>query len=265
MVKSSDILQEILAHKAKEIKARRAAHPLEEIKQRLSEAPPPRGFAAAIHRRIAERGLAVVAELKRASPSRGVIRLDYQPASHARAYEKAGAACLSVLTDEQCFQGTDAHLEEARSACALPVLRKDFVIDAYQVYEARALGADCILLIVAVLTDGELRELASLAEELGMDVLIEVHNREELERGLMLRLPLIGINNRDLHTFKTDLQTTLHLLLDMMPDRTVVTESGVHTPEDVALLRRHGVNAFLVGEALMTAPDPGEKLKALFG
>lgn len=265
MVKTSDVLQEILAHKAKELEARKEAHPLEELKQRLAEAPPPRGFAVAIQRRIAEGRAAVIAELKRASPSRGVIRVDYQPASHARAYEKAGAACLSVLTDMKYFQGSDAHLMEARAACALPVLRKDFIIDAYQVYEARTLGADSILLIVAVLDDSKLRALASLAGELGMDVLIEVHNREELERGLMLRLPLIGINNRDLHTFKTDIQTTLHLLLDMMPDRTVVTESGIHTPEDVALMRRHGVNAFLVGEAFMAAADPGEKLKALFG
>jgi indole-3-glycerol phosphate synthase len=264
MPKPPDILQDILAHKAEEVEARKAVLALDKIKRRALEAPPPRNFARAIEQRIAQGKLAVIAELKRISPSRGVIRGDYQPAAIARAYERAGATCLSVLTDERYFQGADAHLIEVRAVSTLPVLRKDFMVDPYQIYEARAIGADCILLIVAGLNDAKLCELAELAGELGMDVLVEVHNREELERGLMLRLPLIGINNRDLHTFKTDIQTTLHLLLDMMHDRTVVTESGIHTPNDVALLRRHGVSAFLVGEALMTAADPGERLKELF-
>jgi indole-3-glycerol phosphate synthase len=265
MPKPPDILQNILAHKAEEVEARKAVLALDEIKRCALEAPPPRNFARAIEQWIAQGKLAVIAELKRISPSRGVIRGDYQPAVIARAYERAGATCLSVLTDERYFQGADAHLIEARAVSTLPVLRKDFIVDPYQVYEARAIGADCILLIVAGLSDVRLCELAGLAGELGMDVLVEVHNREELERGLMLRLPLIGINNRDLHTFKTDIQTTLHLLLDMMHDRTVVTESGIHTAEEVALLRRHGVSAFLVGEAFMTAADPGERLKELFG
>jgi indole-3-glycerol phosphate synthase len=265
MPKPPDIFQDILAHKAEEVEARKTVLALDKIKRRAAKAPPPRGFVMAIQQRIAQGKLAVIAELKRASPSRGVIRDDYQPAAIARAYEKAGATCLSVLTDERYFQGADAHLIEARAVSTLPVLRKDFIIDPYQIYEARAIGADCILLIVAGLSDAKLCEFAGLAGELGMDVLIEVHNREELERGLMLRLPLMGINNRDLHTFKTDLQTTLQLLLDMMHDRTVVTESGIHTPNDVALLRRHGVSAFLVGEAFMAAADPGEKLKELFG
>ena len=265
MPKPPDILQGILAHKAEEVEARKAVLALDKIKRRAVEAPSPRNFAKAIEQRIAQGKLAVIAELKRISPSRGVIRGDYQPAAIARAYERAGATCLSVLTDERYFQGVDAHLIEARAVSTLPVLRKDFIVDPYQVYEARAIGADCILLIVAGLNDAKLCELAGLAGELGMDVLVEVHNREELERGLMLRLPLIGINNRDLHTFKTDIQTTLHLLLDMMHDRTVVTESGIHTAEEVALLRRHGVSAFLVGEAFMTAADPGERLKELFG
>jgi indole-3-glycerol phosphate synthase len=265
MPKPPDILQGILAHKAEEVEARKAVLALDKIKRRAMEAPSPRNFARAIEQRIAQGKLAVIAELKRISPSQGVIRGDYQPAVIARAYERAGATCLSVLTDERYFQGADAHLIEARAVSTLPVLRKDFIVDPYQVYEARAIGADCILLIVAGLNDAKLCELAGLAGELGMDVLVEVHNREELERGLMLRLPLIGINNRDLHTFKTDIQTTLHLLLDMMHDRTVVTESGIHTAEEVALLRRHGVSAFLVGEAFMTAADPGERLKELFG
>ncbi len=265
MPKPPDILQDILAHKAEEVEARKAVLALDKIKRRALEAPPPRNFARAIEQRIAQGKLAVIAELKRISPSRGVIRGDYQPAAIARAYERAGATCLSVLTDERYFQGADAHLIEVRAVSTLPVLRKDFMVDPYQIYEARAIGADCILLIVAGLNDAKLCELAGLAGELGMDVLVEVHNREELERGLMLRLPLMGINNRDLHTFKTDIQTTLHLLLDMMHDRTVVTESGIHTAEEVALLRRHGVSAFLVGEAFMIAADPGERLKELFG
>ncbi len=260
-----DVLQRILAHKAEELVERQARAPLAEVKARAGAAPAPRGFAAAIARRIAEGGPAVIGEIKKASPSRGVIRADYAPAVLARGYAAAGATCLSILTDVPYFQGADAHLRDARAVCALPVLRKDFMIDPYQIYESRVLGADCVLLIVAALADARLRELAGLAQSLGMDVLPEVHDREELERALMLRTPLVGINNRNLRTFDTDIQTTLDLLVDVFPDRTVVTESGIRTPEDVARLRRHGVNAFLVGEALMAAPDPGVKLRELFG
>ncbi len=259
-----DILRRILDHKAEEVRARAARVPLAELERRVAAAPPTRGFLAALRGKM-EAGLpAVIAECKRASPSKGVIREDYDPAAIARGYEAAGAACLSVLTDERYFQGVDAHLLAARDAVALPVIRKDFVIDAYQVWEARALGADCILLIVAGLDDRRLAELAGLARRLGLDVLVEVHDREELERAHVLRTPLVGINNRDLRTFKTSLQTTLDLLHDVMHDRTLVTESGIHTREDIALMRRHGVNAFLVGEAFMSAPDPGARLRELF-
>lgn len=259
-----DVLKEILAHKAREVAANEARLPLAEVKARAASAPPPRGFVAAIARRIAAGRPAVIAEIKKASPSRGVIRADYEPASLARGYAEAGATCLSVLTDRRFFQGADGDLREARIACALPVLRKDFMIEPYQIYESRMTGADCVLLIVGGLSDARLAELAGLARALDMDVLPEVHDREELERALMLRTPLIGINNRDLRTFETDLQTTLNLLVDVFPDRTVVTESGIRTPEDVARLRRHGVNAFLVGEAFMASPDPGTRLRELF-
>jgi indole-3-glycerol phosphate synthase len=260
-----DVLQEILTHKAHEVAERQARLSLAEVKALAASASPPRGFAAAIARRVREGGPAVIAESKKASPSRGVMRVDYEPAWLARTYAGAGATCLSVLTDVRYFQGADVHLGEARAACALPVLRKDFMIDPYQIYESRLLGADCVLLIVAGLSDPRLQKLAGLAQTLGMDVLPEVHDREELERALMLRTPLIGINNRDLRTFETDIQTTLDLLVDVFPDRTVVTESGIRTPEEVARLRRHGVNAFLVGESFMAAADPGAKLKELFG
>lgn len=258
------ILKTILHHKAKEIEHSMARCSLKEMTRRAAEAPAPRGFVTAIQERIAEGKPAVIAELKRASPSKGIIREHYNPAELASAYAKAGATCLSVLTDREYFKGSDEHLREARSACALPILRKDFVIHPYQVYEARLIGADCILLIVAGLEDNQMQELASLAIEQGLDTLVEVHNREELERGLMLRTPLIGINNRDLHTFKTDIQTTIDLLIDVFHDRTVVAESGIQARDDVALMRRHGVNAFLVGEAFMAAADPGAKLQELF-
>jgi indole-3-glycerol phosphate synthase len=206
----------------------------------------------------------VIAEVKKASPSKGVIRADFHPAQIARSYERGGAACLSVLTDVDFFQGSDAYLQQARAACALPVLRKDFVIDDYQVYEARTLGADCVLLIVAALGDAALAELSGLALELGMDVLVEVHDIDELERALQVPVPLVGINNRNLRTFEVSLDTTL-AMRDMVPkDRLLVTESGIVTPQDVALLRSHGVEAFLVGEAFMRAPDPGSELARLF-
>jgi indole-3-glycerol phosphate synthase len=264
MSDTPDILRKIIDHKIKEVMARKSVISLQDMERRAENAPLPRGFARALEKKIAEGDAAVIAECKKASPSKGVLRTNYVPAEIALSYADAGAACLSVLTDVHFFMGADEHLIEARDACTLPVLRKDFIIDAYQVYEARALGADCILLIVACLSDRALQDLSWLSRDLGMDVLVEVHNREELERGLMLRTQLIGINNRDLHTFHTDLNTTLDLLYDVMHDRTVVTESGIQTHEHVALMRKRGVHAFLVGEAFMTAPNPGEKLKELF-
>ena len=226
--------------------------------------PPVRGFAQAIAARLEAGGPAVIAELKKASPSRGVLRDPFYPAAIARAYQRGGAACLSVLTDQDFFQGRDAYLQEARAACSLPVLRKDFTIDPYQVYEARYLGADCILLIAAALDDARLRELAELARELGLDVLLEVHDAAELERVLEVPGRLVGINNRDLRTFETRLETTLELLDAVPGDRIVVTESAIHTRDDVALMRSRGVHAFLVGEAFMKAADPGAKLRELF-
>ena len=264
MTGTPDILKKILIRKEEEIKERQAVTSLAEMQKLARNAPACRGFYQAIARRIAAGGPAVIAEIKKASPSQGVIRADFDAAAIAAAYARAGAVCLSVLTDRDFFQGSDADLQRARESCQLPVLRKDFIIHPYQVYEARAIGADCILLIVAALDDARLRELAAIAVELDIDVLIEVHNREELERGQMLRLPLIGINNRDLHTFTTSLDTTLGLLVDIMADRTVVTESGIHTRDDVILLRKHRVDTFLVGEAFMAAADPGGKLRELF-
>ncbi len=265
MSDTPDILRRILARKAAEVQERRRALPLAELEGQARDADPVRGFTATIKQRIGVGEAAVIAECKRASPSKGVIREPYDPAAIARSYERGGAACLSVLTDVDFFQGRDADLIAARTACTLPVLRKDFMIDPYQVFEARALGADCILLIVAALDDACLRELAAVAADLELDVLVEVHDREELERALMLRTPLIGINNRDLRSFETRLETTIELLPDVFPDRTVVTESGIHTPADVALMRRHDVSAFLVGEAFMREQDPGRKLAGLFG
>lgn len=264
MPDTADILKKILDRKRQEIEERKAGKSTSQVELLAKDAPGCRGFYKAIVDKIEQGDPAVIAEIKKASPSRGVIRADFDPAAMARSFEKAGAACLSVLTDSDFFQGSDTDLEQARAACNLPVLRKEFIIDPYQVFESRAMGADCVLLIVAALDDLLLKELAGIATGLGMDVLAEVHNREELERALMLRTPLIGINNRDLHTFETTLDTTLGLLIDIMNDRTVVTESGIHTSEDIRLLRRHDVNAFLIGEAFMAAPNPGEKLKELF-
>jgi indole-3-glycerol phosphate synthase len=259
-----DILKKILARKTEEVAERKKKLSEAEIKAKLSDSPPVRGFELSIQKTISQGKPAVIAEIKKASPSKGIIRKDFHPADIAKSYEQAGAACLSVLTDMDFFQGEDNHLREARAACNLPVLRKDFMIDSYQIYESRMIGADCILLIVAALPDSKLQELAGLATELHMDVLVEVHDREELERGMMLRLPLIGINNRNLRTFETDINTTIGLLPDVFPDRTVVTESGILSNDDVRLMRKHNVNCFLVGEAFMSAPDPGEKLKTLF-
>jgi indole-3-glycerol phosphate synthase len=207
----------------------------------------------------------VIAEVKKASPSKGVLREQFDPAQIAASYEHHGAACLSVLTDVSFFQGAAAYLQHARSACSLPALRKDFLVDEYQVVEARALGADCILLIAACLDDAQMAGFEALAHALGMAVLVEVHDRAELDRALRLRTPLIGVNNRNLRSFQVDLQTTIDLLADLPPDRLLVTESGILSPADVERMRRHGVSAFLVGEAFMRAPDPGQALAALFG
>lgn len=259
-----DILEKILNRKQEEVIERQNKLNLDSIMKLAADAPPSRGFYQAICKTIEQGKPAVIAEIKKASPSKGIIREDFDPATIAKSYFNGGASCLSVLTDVDFFQGADEYINIAREACELPVLRKDFTIDPYQVYEARSIGADCILLIVAALSDQQLRELTDITLDLGMDVLVEVHNREELERALFLRTPLIGINNRDLHTFKTDLDTTINLLTDVFHDRTVVTESGIHTNQQVALLRKHNVNAFLVGEAFMTATDPGEKLREMF-
>ncbi|HVF36273.1 MAG TPA: indole-3-glycerol phosphate synthase TrpC [Candidatus Saccharimonadia bacterium] len=254
----------MLARKRVEVDARACAVPLDTLRSRIAAAPPARGFADALRARIAAGGAAVIAEVKRASPSQGVIRADYEPAAISRSYAEAGATCLSVLTDRDFFGGDERHLVDARAACALPVLRKDFTIDAYQVYEARAIGADCILLIVAALTDPELGRLAALARELGLDVLVEVHDGSELDRALALDTPLVGINNRDLRTFAVSLETTRSLRARVPSDRVVVAESGIRTPEDVESLRAAGVGAFLVGEAFMRASDPGAALRELF-
>ena len=260
-----DILQKILARKGEEIAERSAQLNLSELRRRIEDLPPPRPFREQIEQTIAQGRPAVIAEIKRASPSKGLLRDPFLPAEIARSYAAAGAAGLSVLTDRDFFQGCEDYLKEARAACALPVLRKDFIIDPYQVYEARLIGADCILLIVAALEDPALQALARLAMDLQMDILVEVHDAGELDRALRIDTPLIGINNRNLRTFATRLETTLNLLAHLPEGRTVVTESGIHTPDDVALMRQHGVHAFLVGEAFMRAPDPGAKLAELFG
>ena len=259
-----DILRRILARKAEEIAERSGRLPLNELRRQVESAPTTRGFLRAIQARLAGGNPAVIAEIKQASPSQGMLRADFRPAEIARSYERHGATCLSVLTDVDFFQGRDAHLQEARAACRLPVLRKDFTVEEYQVYEARVLGADAVLLITAALGDNRMPELAALAGELGMDVLVEVHDERELDRALRLPAPLIGINNRDLRTFHTTLETTLGLIKKIPPGRVVIAESGIHAPEDVELLRAEGVNAFLVGEAFMRAEDPGIKLQELF-
>ncbi len=264
MTDTPDVLRRILARKAEEIIERTENLPLRELKARLAAAPPPRGFVDAIRRRIAAGRAAVIAEIKKASPSKGVLREHFDPAAIAASYARHGATCLSVLTDVDFFQGADVHLREARAACALPVLRKDFTIDPYQVYEARVIGADCILLIVAALSDAQMQELAACAREVGLDVLLEVHDAAELARALALDTPLIGINNRDLHTFAVRLETTLELLSQVPTNRIVVTESGILTSGDVQAMRGRGVNAFLVGEAFMRAADPGARLAELF-
>ena len=258
------ILERIMAAKRAEVAAAKEAVSLSSLEKLAGKAAATRDFVAALLRRIERGQAAVIAEIKRASPSRGVLRQNFDPTQIAQSYETGGAACLSVLTDREFFQGAPEHLAAARAACALPVLRKDFVFDPYQVLEARAMGADCILLIVACLPAEEMKALEALAADLGMSVLVEVHDAAELDAALGLRTPLIGINNRDLRTFETRLETTLALLERMPADRIVVTESGIAAREDVARMRGRGVNAFLVGEAFMRAPDPGGALRALF-
>ena len=259
-----DILKKIVARKREEIAERSARVPVERLIEALATADPVRGFANAIAARIDAGVAGVIAEIKKAAPSKGVLREDFRPAEIARSYAEHGAACLSVLTDVDFFQGSDAYLRQARAACTLPVIRKDFIVDPYQVYEARTLDADCILLIAACLDDARMAELNALAHELGMDVLIEVHDAAELERALPLNNQLVGINNRNLRTFEVSLDTTLDLLGRIPEDRIVVTESGILTPADVRLMRDHGVHAVLVGEAFMRAREPGAKLAELF-
>lgn len=260
-----DILRRILARKVEEISAAAERKPLAALARRAADADAPRGLRAGLARRIGAGDAAVIAEVKKASPSRGVLRADFDPAAIGRSYAAGGAAALSVLTDRDFFQGDPAHLVAARDASGLPVLRKDFVIDPYQVYEARAMGADAILLIAAALGDAAMRELRDLAAHLGMDTLIEVHDGDELDRALALEPDLVGINNRDLRTFETDVATTTRLRERVPAEILLVTESGIHTAEDVAGMRANGVHAFLVGEAFMTAPDPGARLAELFG
>lgn len=257
------ILKRILVRKAEEVRARQALTPDPVLRERFVQVEPPRGFVAALERRITQQQVAVIAEIKKASPSKGVLREDFQPAEIARSYARHGAACLSVLTDEDFFQGSDAYLQAVREACDLPVIRKDFIIDPYQVTEARALGADCILLIVAALDDQRLRALHGQATGLGMDVLVEVHNAEELQRAMVLDTRLIGINNRDLHTFSVSLNNTYDLLA-ACEDRLVITESGILESADVEAMKARGVYGFLVGEAFMRAEDPGERMAQLF-
>jgi indole-3-glycerol phosphate synthase len=259
-----DILDKILAHKVDEVAQRAQQTPLITLRERLRDTPPPRGFIDAIRARVQSGQAGVIAEIKKASPSKGLIRDDFDPQALACSYASGGAACLSVLTDERFFQGADEFLDQARSACSLPVLRKEFITDSYQLYESRVLGADCVLLIVAVLDDESLQALYRTAQDIGMDVLVEIHDAPELERALRLEPTLLGINNRNLRTFDTHLSTTLDLLPDVPKQCTVVTESGIATRDDVRLMRDHGVDCFLVGETFMRAPDPGQKLVELF-
>ena len=261
----SDILARIMTTKAEEVISAQVERPFATVDREARAAAAPRGFANAIRARIGQGRPAVIAEVKRASPSKGVLRAQFDPAAIAASYERAHATCLSVLTDRPFFQGAPEYLVAARDACSLPVLRKEFIIDEYQIAESRALGADAVLLIVAALDDARLAALEACARDYGMDVLVEVHDADELDRALALATPLIGINNRNLRTFSVSLHTTLELLPRVPADRIVVTESGIVAQRDVAQMRRHGVNAFLVGEAFMRAPDPGAALTALFG
>ncbi len=264
MSQTPDILKKILQRKGEEIEIRSKQISMRRLSEQAANCPSPRGFVNAIQAQLQLQQPAVIAEIKKASPSKGILRANFDPVSIAKSYEINGATCLSILTDKDFFQGANEYLEQVHEICKLPILRKDFIIDAYQVYEARAIGADCILLIVAALGDAQLNDLAGLATHLGMDVLIEVHDYGELERALTLKMPLIGINNRNLRTFETHLTTTLELLHWISEEYIVVSESGIHTPNDVTLLRQAGVHSFLVGEAFMKATDPGVTLTHLF-
>ena len=258
------IFKKILDRKREEIAERSATVSLEQLKQQAALASAPRGFAAAMTAKIAAGESAVIAEIKKASPSKGVIRENFDPAAIAASYADGGAACLSVLTDVDFFQGADKYLQQARDACHLPVIRKDFIIDQYQIYEARAMGADCILLIVSALAEKQLADLHDLAISLGMDVLIEVHDAAELSIALKLDNPMVGINNRNLHSFEVSLDNTYQLLEKIPDNRIVITESGIHSREDVAAMRHQKVNAFLVGEAFMRSEEPGDRLSEMF-
>lgn len=261
---SGTILDEILAHKAGEVAQRQKTLPLSELTRRYRDLPEPRSFTGALKARVDSGESAVIAEIKKASPSKGVIRADFDPPAIAESYRRGGAACLSVLTDEKYFQGHDRYLADVRATVDLPLLRKDFIVDEYQIHEARALGADCVLLIVAALDIMQLTVFHQCAVNLGLDVLIEVHDRNELAAAMTLQPTMIGINNRNLKTFETSLDNTLQLLADIPDQVLVVTESGIHSRADVARMREHNVNAFLVGEAFMRAEDPGSELQALF-
>ncbi len=260
----SDILNKILARKVEENNERSAKVSIDELKKQIEAADKPRGFIQSMRNKIAAGDAAVIAEIKKASPSKGVMRENFIPADIAKSYAANGAACLSVLTDEDYFQGCTDYLKQARAACELPVIRKDFIIDDYQVYEARAMQADCILLIVAALDDDKLKSLLKLANNLGMDVLMEVHDEEEMRRALKTDCELIGVNNRNLRTFETSLDTTLRMQTMVPNERLLVTESGIHSADDVSMMRENDVHAFLVGEAFMKVDEPGEKLAELF-
>lgn len=264
MAQIPTILKKIIDRKWQEVAARERQAPLSVLESKVSTVVPPRGFARAMESYLSQGRSAVIAEIKKASPSKGIIRQDFDPVSLAINYSEAGAACLSVLTDVDFFQGADTYLQQARDAVLLPVIRKDFIVSPYQIYESKLLGADCILLIAAALTPSQLTDLNALALALGLDVLVEVHNAQELSMALSLPNKMIGINNRNLHTFEVDLKVTLELLQHIPDNRLVITESGITTVADVEKMREHGVNAFLVGESLMRADNPGEKLKALF-
>ena len=264
MTDTPDILKKILAKKKHEVTRRKSNMTVADLENIAKEVEAPRGFCDALQRRASNNQAAIIAEIKKASPSKGVIRENFQPVTIAQDYAMNGATCLSVLTDKEFFQGSEAYLQMVRENCPLPALRKDFMIDSYQIYESRALGADCILLIVAALEDVQLQELADTAKQLGMDILVEVHDAAELERALRLDTPLIGINNRNLRTFDTLLQTSLELKTQIPDDRLVITESGIHTTNDVKLLLDNDIYAFLIGEAFMRAESPGQKMRELF-
>ncbi len=264
MSNTPDILNVILDKKVEEVSRRKQSMPIESLQEIADGVENPRGFYKSLQAKVLAKKPAIIAEIKKASPSKGVIREDFKPLLIAQDYAMNGATCLSVLTDKSFFQGSEAYLQMVRERCPLPVLRKDFMIDEYQIYEARALGADCILLIVAALDDALMQKLADTATKLGMDVLVEVHDADELQRALRLDTPLIGINNRNLRTFETSLQTTLTLMADIPADHIIITESGIHSRDDVQLMLDNDVYSFLVGEAFMRAESPGQKMRELF-